>query len=558
MRAARARSCALALALLALTGCCPPVPPPPPPPVRPVAGGFDPQLLLGAPAAAARGAGAGELVTLGAMVASEGDQVGAFVEVAAADCLLVLARPSESLEDVDLLLFSDAGDLVAADEAPEPAAAVLRCPPHPARMYAAARVVSGTGVLALGAMPVPLRAAAAVAAAVGARGRDGDATGRLAAWPGLEAKILERRRGLGSHWEDLRRAALPLDPTAATVMTVPIGARRCVDVLASPSAEVAEIDLEVLDREGRVVTRGEGVGRDRAAVVCTEEAHEVTVRVRPRATSGTCALVVSRAPEGAVSELADAARVYAVTALRPLAAELAAHDAALARQGLGPPRSLGTGTARSDGAGALALVLEAGCARLDVVAGTPLGPFEATLWDEAGTRIAAGSGGAAVALFRCGPKGPVRLEVRARGVPGPFGVGTRTDAAPPPELLLLPRAASSLLARLDAAEGPVGPGAARGVERVPLGAGPRAVRPLPVPAGACVEVIAALAAPHAGVELRLVDPSVAEPRLARGEHATSARLCAGAADVAGTLELGLDAGSGEALVLRRPLPAGAP
>ena len=520
--------------------------------LRVVAGDLDPLRWLGATAAQAHDAGARELVPIAVELGLEGGEFGGFVDVPEGECILAFARPADSVDDVDLFLLSDGGDLVGADEGPEAAAAVILCPPHPKRVYAAARVVTGTGVVALGAMSLPPEAAQAVALAVQARGQDGDATGRLSAWPGLETKILERRRALGAHWDDLRRVALAVAPGATSLVTVPVPARACVDVLAVPGDEVNDIDLELVDEQGRVFARGEGIGRQRAVVACAGEKHDVTVRIRPRLTGGICAVIVSRSSAGAAAELSSTARVGYAIASQGVEAALAQLDADLAARGLPLPRRIGAGEARGGLVAGIEVELGAGCGRLDIVAGRPLGPLDATLWATDGSELAHASGGAGATLFRCGPASKARLEVRALGTPGPFAVEARFDASPPPGLLAAPLAAAALFARLDDAAGPIGPDLGQSVEHVALRSGTLAVLPLAVAAGTCVEVIAAVES-GSGLEIRLHDEDVAERLVARGERVASRRLCADSDPVSGTVELLLDVGASDALVLRREL-----
>src|SRR5262249_35006185 len=144
------------------------------------------------------------------------DRVGAFVEIPEDECLLAFSRVSPTLADADLFAYEDDGSVFAADESPEPESAILACPPHPRRLFVTARAMSGTGVLAVGVQPVPRAAADAVAKAMGARGRAGEDSGRLDAWPGLEAKFRAHRDAIGGRWEDVRRLALPASPRAAS------------------------------------------------------------------------------------------------------------------------------------------------------------------------------------------------------------------------------------------------------------------------------------------------------------------------------------------------------
>src|SRR5439155_18521676 len=141
----------------------------------------------------ARALGAGELKILGADYATEGDRIGAFVDLDADACILALSRSSPSIADVDLYAFEDDGSAFATDESPDAQAAIIVCPPHPKRLYVVARVMAGAGLLGVGVQIIPKANIEAIARAVGARGRPGEDSGRLDAWPGLEAFVRAHR-----------------------------------------------------------------------------------------------------------------------------------------------------------------------------------------------------------------------------------------------------------------------------------------------------------------------------------------------------------------------------
>ncbi len=206
------------------------------------------QKLLFTAATAATAAGAGALSVVAAELAAEGDRVGAFVEPPEGACLLALARGAEGVEDIDLLSFNDEGTPLAVDEATDPSPALLLCPPHPGRVYLMARVMSGRGLVAVGALPVPLAAALRVGKALNARGRPG-ASGREAeSWPGLDEKSAALRRGVGGQWREARRAAVPAEARAPGHLTEPIEAGRCLLIQATPSDETSDIDAQIRDQ----------------------------------------------------------------------------------------------------------------------------------------------------------------------------------------------------------------------------------------------------------------------------------------------------------------------
>ncbi len=521
--------------------------------LRVVADAVDPVPLLRPAAQIAAAAGAGTLRPIAAAVLGEGDQLGSFVQIPAGECMLALARAGRSVRDVDLIVYSDGGDRLAADEAPEPRAAVMICPPHPRRVYVAARLVTGPGMMALGVMPVPLAKAEAVARGLGVRGRPGEDTGKLSAWPGLEAKIRERRSAIGSRWEDVRRVALPLDPRAYTTLSVPLPAGRCLDVLVTPNSEIGGIDAIVLDEAGRVVARGKPPGRDRAFILCSAFEQTLTLLLRPRSSTGVVAVVIARSPLGAVDELNGRAWVDGASPVVPLAQALTRHQVRTKGLRMKPAKKLAATAVAVGAPKTLKVELQRGCSRIDLVGGTPLGHFTAALWSLDGRLLSRGQGGELATLFYCGAATAARLEVGASERGGPVAVEARLDAVPSQVLLDHPLAAARLLQRLEASAGPVDAQQAAAVKVVRLAAAARSSQVIEVPAGRCQQVVAAAVGSARGVQLRLVGKGGQET-LHRGDQAVSEQLCAGDEKMSLRLELQVASGQADLLLLRRLLP----
>ncbi|WP_437807856.1 hypothetical protein [Sorangium sp. So ce1078] len=510
---------------------------------------IDGSTLLGRDAQRAAEAGAGALRVIGADMASDGDRLGAFVEVPAGECMLAMARVSPTIGDVDLFAFEDDGSAFSTDEAADARASILVCPPHPRRLYVMARVMSGAGAVSVGVQSVPVKAADAVARAVGARGRAGDESGRLESWPGLEAKVRAHRGAIGARWEDVRRVALPVGSRTASRIGATLDGGRCVDVLVSPSDEVASLEVVAEDETGRIVARARERGQDRLLLLCSTVSIELSIAVRSRGTQGLVAVVVGRSQPGAEAEISGATPIERVTESRDLAEARAAHGRALASRGYGAPR-VSTGAARLGSRTTLPIELPAGCARIDVLAGRPLADVLAELWSDAHALLGRARGGARATLFACGSGGPARLDVESMAQPGPFAVEVRKEPSAPPALVAHPLAAARLLGRMSAA-GLADAASAAGAQTVALDASRLKILPLQIPPNTCAEVIAALDAGGAGVDLRLVDTSTGESSLARARHVVSDSRCAGASPVPASIELRLADGKGEALVLTR-------
>ena len=411
--------------------------------------------------------------------------------------------------------------------------------------------MAGSGVVGVGVESVPRAAAEAVATALGARGRAGEDSGRLDAWPGLEAKIRTHREGLGGRWEDVRRLAVPVSPRAASRLSAALEPGRCLDVLVTPSEEVSSLEVVVEDADARIFARSRDQGRDRTLLLCAARPATVTFSIRPRATSGLVAVTMSRSRPGAEPEID--ARAHIVHVAEALDLDAARAAAARLTQGLAyaAPRTVATGTARVGSRAAFVVDLPPGCARFDVLAGKPLVGLAAALWDDKGLLLAEVRSGGSAPLFTCGKGGPARLDFEALESPGPFAVELRRDGAAPPALVAHPVAAARLLARLDAGA-PADASAAAAALVVALDEAHLRTLPVPVPPGRCVEVLAALDAGGSGLDLRLVD-GAGESTLARARYVTADRVCASPGGKPASVELRVLAGKADALVVTREL-----
>ncbi len=509
------------------------------------------RALLAPVAARAQASGAGAFALLGATVGTEGDRVGAFVDIPKDGCALAVAEGSATVQDIDLFAFADDGAMLASDEASSSSAALLVSPPHPGRLYVAARIMSGAGFFALGAAPISAADAPKAALAVGARGQ-GDESGKLDSWPGLEAKMRERRAALGARWEDMRRLVAPLDPRASTRITVPIEADRCGDVFIVPSDEVASVDVLVETRDGRIVARAHPYGRDRGIVLCSDTDETLTLALRPRSAQGAAAVVVGRAPKGAASEIARRVRVDRLSTSLELDASRSAYAKELGAA-WGTPSLVARGRAVVGSRVSHPLSLDKGCTRIDVVAGKPLGAVTAAVWDEATGELLAETTGSLVATLRvCGAARPARVDVEAYERPGPYAVEMRHDAAAPAPLVAHGLAASRLLERAltpnDAASAQV----ADGAQVASLDEGKLARVPLKLEPNACYDVVAALDKGGSGLDLRIVAMGAPSAPIVRGRYVASERVCTDDTP-ARTLELRLGRGRADALILARKL-----
>lgn len=498
----------------------------------------------------------GDSALLAVEPAIAGDRVSTVLEVPAADCVVVIARGSETIDDLDLLAYGEDGTPLGSDEASDREPSLLICPPHPTRVLIAARVAQGHGVVAVGAERLAPALASKAAERYRVKPRDPNDPARLKAWPGLDTLILRERARVGGRFQDLRRVALALDSTVPTTLPAPVEAGGCVHALFVPSDDVSHLDVSALDDEGRILGRAVGSGRQRALVVCSPIATEISFEIRPHSGRGLAVAALSRSVSGTESEIEGEVVRRDVYASRPLDAELKAAKSRLAKLGHeptpGPRLDLKLGRRSS-----LPLTLGPGCTRVDVVGGAPLRGLDARLWSDTGQLRASGSGGAGATLFACGA-GKLRLDTAATLGPGPAGVWLSREADVPAELTNAPLAGGRLIARMVARGVLARPSAIGKVTELALSSEQLAPFPVMVPLDRCVEVDVGIEGGASGVELRALDQDGdVELDAAVGEAAVSTRLCAYAPRAGASLnvriELRTTSGSARALVATRLL-----
>ncbi|MDF2698061.1 MAG: hypothetical protein K0S65_6444, partial [Labilithrix sp.] len=385
----------LPIGALAACSSRPPIPPVAMPnvasePPRVIAGPLEARPLLGdLPTKASRfGAGPLAIVTSGPL--AEGERFGAFVEVPKDVCLLAYARSSASLEDIDLAAFAEEGNPVAVDEGPDPKPTLLVCPPHPDRVYVAAHAAAGEGLCVIAAQLVPRDRADAVGRAVSAHGSTPKSP---ESWPGLEDQVRAHRAAIGGTWEEQRRVAVAVDSRAPSAVGLSIEEGGCVDALVVPDEDVAVIDVDVFDAEGRLVARAKDTTAVRSITVCSQIAVAGSLQVRPHVGRGLVAVVLSKAKGDSAREMLTRPEVAWVASGQPLDTTRAARERVLTKAGYGPAASAQTGQLQLGRRATLSIDLSTGpCARVDVVAGAPLALVEATVWDDGGALLGSGDG----------------------------------------------------------------------------------------------------------------------------------------------------------------------
>jgi hypothetical protein len=503
--------------------------PPQVPSPRVTAGALDPRALLGELPVRASRLGAGAPALVSSTEAVENDWVGGFVDVPRDDCLLGYARGSASIEDVDVAVYSEEGTQLASDEGRDVHPTVLLCMPHPDRVYVAGHVVEGEGLVAVGAQLVPKERALVVARALGARGAIAEGPRPADAWPGLEDAVRAHRQALGGAWDEFKRVALSVDARVPTYVSLPVEADQCVDAVIVPDADVAMLDVEVFDGEGRVIARArEGMGA-RTLTICSAISMPGSLSVRPHVGRGLTAVVLARARGEVARDLSARPDVAWAAGAQPLEAARSARNALLAKSGYGAPFVAASGMlvlGRRVSVPIDVKALGGTCARIDVVAGAPLALIDAHVWDDAGALLASGEAASSLALFACA-RGSVRLELETRGRPGPFAVSMREERWKDAVFSAHPLAASRMLARAAAGPDMLLDGREAPARELALDASRVIGWTESIAVGRCLRVTIGAQGDGAGIELRALDPTDGTD-LDRSEsaHAASVRVCA--------------------------------
>lgn len=501
--------------------------------------------------------GAGPLAIVASGPMNDGERLGAFVDVPPDACLLAYARASGSLEDIDLAAFAEEGNPVASDEGPDPKPTILLCPPHPARVYVAAHAASGEGLCVIAAQLVPKERAPEVGRAVSARGSVGGGPRTPEAWPGLDDLVRSHRSVIGGTWEEQRRVAIAVDTRAVSAVAFTIEEGGCSDALIVPDDDVAVIDVDVLDGDGRLVGRAKDGGPARSVTVCSPIAVNGSLQVRPHVGRGLVAVVVAKTKAGGSRELLTRPEVAWVAPAQPLESTRAARNAALAKVGYGAPTSSQNGSLQLGRRATVPVEMAgaAGCTRIDVVAGAPLALVEAAVWDDAGALLASGDGTGDATLFACG-KGKARVDLGTRGRPGPYAVLSRPERWKDPSFAAHPLAAGRMLGRAAVGREALHEGGAGPVRHAVLDASHQFVQTASIAANHCLRIAIGAEGEGTGLEARLFDAVTGEELdRSHGQNAASLGACATSSTRSVRIEARATAGKLDAIIGERSVPS---
>lgn len=498
-------------------------------------------LLGDLPSKASRfGAGPVAIVVSGTI--AEGERVGAFVEIPKDVCLLAYARSSASLEDIDLAAFAEEGNPVVVDEGPDPKPTIVVCPPHPDRVYLAVHAAVGEGLCVIAAQLVPRDRAELVGRAVDAHGSSPKSP---EAWPGLEDRVRAHRAAIGGTWEEQRRVAIGVDSRSPSLTSLTIDEDGCADVVVVPDDDVAVIDVDAFDGEGRLVARAKDTAAVRTLTICSSVLVTGSLQVRPHVGRGLVAVVVAKAKGDSAREMLTRPDVAWTGSGKAVDRARIEREQALVKGGYAAATTTVAGQLQLGRRATIPIDLPAApCARIDVVGGAPLALVDAAVWDPTSSLLATAEGTDGALLFACG-KRKARIDLGTRGRPGPFALLVRPERWNDPVFASFPLAASRMLGRAASSGRPLG-GLA---QHVSLEASKRSVQDLDVPAGQCVRVSVGAEGDGTGLETRLFDAATGEEvDRSHGQVAAGVRACAGATAKTFRLETRASAGKLDAVL----------
>lgn len=455
-----------------------------------------------------------------------GDSVEGFAALGPDSCILAFARASRSILDLDLHAYGDDGTQFGSDDSPDDLPTLLLCSETPARLFLAARVAQGSGVVALGVQAVPKSAASAVARAVGARNYGVTVAPQTEAWPGLEVALKQHRDAMGGEWIDQRRVALPLDSRVPTHLNATVPPESCLDLLVLPSEDLAQIQMSVADERGRVFARARRSGRNRALVLCARKLQrQVTLELRPYAGRGLAVAAVSITQGGKAWPSGDEIIHMESGASTPVESSL--QKPTITRElklSLGKIESWETEVR--------------GCARIDLIPKGPLSGATVRAWDSTGGLIGEVNTFFGAPMFVC-ESGLIRVDAEADERSGQLELRLRIEGERvSPSLVHVPLAASHLLATAERAGHLEMPHDIGKVTEVKLASHQLTRVALSIPAAHCQTIFASKGSGGWGVEARILDQNGDLLDLARAANAVTARACAGqGAHLNATLEL---------------------
>jgi hypothetical protein len=473
----------------------------------------------------AQAAGAESASLIVAEAGAVGDRLTKVIETDEMSCLLVMARASDKVADVDLYAYGEDGTVLAVDDRPDAKPTMLVCPPHPRHIYVTARIAIGQGVVAVGVHRVPMDKARRVRSAL--RVAEQPATGEAAnaMIPDVDGRLLAHHGALKGHWTPIAQSALAVDYRIPTVLGLTVDPGTCVDVLALTRTALSGLELELLDESGRTLGRSVDTERDQWIVACAEDRRNVALQLRPHDGIGTALVLVSRGSLRAGRAIEQALELSGGLALEQLIK--IAHREMRAARVEAQPVVARTTLVRGQQQ-RISSRIESDCARFDVFAGAPSSGVHARVYSADGDLISVNGGAQYLPLVACG-RGLVTVVVEALSKGGPLSIEKYPQKLASVVASSRPHAAARLFQKawhLGLLEGSAG---FDSIENITFSDKKKWNRDVTVDIGKCADVFVSLDGDSAGVSLNWMDGDSGQA-IDGEEHPDSAhlQLCCGA------------------------------
>ncbi len=468
-------------------------------------------------------AGADPARILVAEAGAVGDRFTNVVDVDERDCLLVMARASDKIADIDLYTYGESGSILSVDDRPDAKPTLLICPPHPRHVYITARIATGQGVVVVGAHRVPASLSNPVRHALKMRGDDSGLDASSGAPPDLDTRILTHHQAIGGQWIAVAQSTIVVDSRVPTVTGLMIQEGSCIDIFVVPTAHVSALDIELQDDKGRTLGRAPIADRERWMVACSQESRSVTLQIRPHDGYGSVILLVSRG----TLEMGRATRqAIELGENQPLQLLTELEHKQLDHLGYPHGKLLGNLLIERGFQRRFVANGARGCTRFDIFAGTPSLGVQGRVYTANGELVASDGGTQHFPLLAC-LSGKITMVIEAVGRGGPVQIEQRQDVADNPQALSFPRAAARMFQRAWNLGLAKSFSQFSAVESASLADEKVWERDITLEPGHCNGYFMALDGDAIGVDLRIIDANTEE--ILSGEqhtHTAHAEICA--------------------------------
>lgn len=358
------------------------------------------------------------------------------IEIPPDKCATIVALASNGVHDLDATLYAPSGDVLAEDVQPDAHPTIQVCAATRARrLYYTLRAYDGAGAYLFATFFGPRSSFVAAARVLGGRpGVAADTTSEVE----HDGRMREFVDGVGRRGFRAQGEPIAVHFEADQRIRVPLAAEnaQCYTVAGFVAGGLQDLDVRVLDEEGREVTRDIGPVTNPAVQFCAERDGDYSVELHAVRGAGDGRVVVLVSPEsvtGGSSGLWLGARQETLVSRVPLD-EATRNDATTARAaGYGRPARIATGHVVPGEAVAHAVRLGARRCSLVIATGGPgLGRWMLRLVTPDGALLAERvSHGASIDARVCSERrANAELQLVTRSGSGPYTVQVASKSFP--------------------------------------------------------------------------------------------------------------------------------